>query len=103
MKCISCKAEIKEDAKFCPECGNKVIVVQKVQEIKNVPMIMKAAEAMEFLRMSRRMFYNFLSDKHNPIPFFLVGQDKRFITSELINWAKSRQTTNTCSRDLHVV
>lgn len=92
MKCSFCKVDINEDAKFCPSCGEKVIRHQKVQEFKSVPMIMKMDEAIEFLRVSRSMFYRLLVED-DPLPFFYVGRDKRFITSELVEWCKRNQTT----------
>jgi len=76
-------------AKFCPGCGSPVI---QPKEKNQIPAILKANEAMEFLRISRSLFYQLLSRPNDPIPFFPMGSRKRFITDELLAWAKRNQT-----------
>lgn len=93
MQCEFCKMEIEDNVKFCPECGEKVIVVQEIQKFQDVPLVMKVDEVMDLLRVSRSLFYKLLAQE-DPIPFFCVGRDKRFITSEVIEWAKRNQTTS---------
>ncbi|WP_110954746.1 zinc-ribbon domain-containing protein [Anaerosinus massiliensis] len=92
MQCTFCKKEIEDNVKFCPECGEKVIVMQELQKQQEVPMIMVTEELMRFIKVSRSMLYKLLAID-DPIPFFFVGSDKRFITSEVIEWAKRNQTT----------
>ena len=93
MQCAYCKNKIKNNVKFCPECGQKVIVVQEIQELQEVPLVMKVGEVIGLLRTSRTMFYKLLALENDPIPFFPLGSDKRFITSEVLEWAKRNQTT----------
>ena len=40
MKCANCKAEIQDDAKFCPECGEKIL--------PNEPFTLKLEEQEEY-------------------------------------------------------
>lgn len=93
MKCHSCNTELKGKTKFCPECGEKVLIVQEVEQPQTVKMILKFAEAADFLRISKPTLYDLLNDPENPIPYLPIKADKRFITSELIEWAKKSQKT----------
>lgn len=91
MKCAFCHALIPEKSKFCPECGQKHIVVQEEQKVKEIPPILMVEEAAELLRVSKSMFYELLALPNDPVPWFPIGKHKRFITEELLAWAKRNQ------------
>lgn len=98
LKCHFCNAEIKINAKFCPECGQKVVIIQQAQPQQVVKMILTIDGAADFLSVSKPTIYKLMSLKSNPLPFFPMCSDKRFITSEIIEWAKKNQTS---LRELH--
>jgi len=88
MQCTQCKSDIPQDAKFCSRCGTAAPI--QVPEPKQIPPIMNVEEAMEFLRVSRATFYQLLSIEKDPLPYFNIGARKRFITDEILEWAKRR-------------
>ena len=88
--CIYCKTKLPKGAKFCPECGEKPAPEEELTQ-KRLDPILKLEEAAALLKVSKSMFYVMLGEEENPIPYFCIGRDKRFITTELLAWAKSRQ------------
>jgi excisionase family DNA binding protein len=87
--CKECNAKLSAANKFCPECGNPVPKEEpKVQEIKQFPPIMTLNQAAEFLGVSKCHMYSLI--KKDGLPWFPLGASKRFITDELISWAKKR-------------
>lgn len=89
MQC-KCGAAIPPKAKFCPECGISAPVETKIeiQPIKQVSHILTVNEASELLKISNSKLYELISRKE--IPWFPVGSHKRFLTQELLDWAKNR-------------
>jgi excisionase family DNA binding protein len=86
-----CGASIPVKAKFCPECGATAPRPEQkieMQPIKQVSHILTVGEASEFLKISRSKLYELISC--NEIPWFPVGSHKRFLTQELLDWAKNR-------------
>lgn len=91
MKCSSCKSDLNQESKFCPECGTAVpkpVPVQKVSEPKVFPPILNVKEAAEFLTISTPHLYTLI--RNDDLPWFPIGTHKRFLTEELIAWAKKR-------------
>ena len=88
--CIYCKAKLPKGAKFCPECGEKPFQEEESKP-KMFDPILKLAEAANLLKVSKSMFYLMLAERNDPIPYFSVGKDKRFITTEILAWARGRQ------------
>jgi len=94
MNC-KCGATIPAKAKFCPECGTTAPISDtkvEIQPIKQVAHILTVREASEFLKISSSKLYELISA--NEIPWFPVGSHKRFLTQELLDWAKSRTNCN---------
>ncbi|EIW19500.1 MULTISPECIES: helix-turn-helix domain-containing protein [Pelosinus] len=89
MQC-KCGITIPTKAKFCPECGTSAPVETKIeiQPIKQVSHILTVNEASVFLKISRSKLYELVSQ--DAIPWFPVGSHKRFLTQELLDWAKNR-------------
>ncbi|WP_373325677.1 helix-turn-helix domain-containing protein [Sporomusa paucivorans] len=91
--CPECRTELTPETKFCPECGKPAPkpepVYPKVQEPKQFPPIMNIQQVSEFLCISKCHIYRLI--KNEGLPCFPVGQHKRFITEEIMQWAKSRQ------------
>lgn len=54
------------------------------------PVIMTAPEVAELLRISLWSVYDL--SRRNEIPHFSVGRNKRFVKSEILNWAKGLHT-----------
>lgn len=93
MKC-NCGHEI-DIPKFCPHCGKPVPKVEPpfmASEAKPPPTIMTVQEIASFLHISKPTVYQLI--KEGGLPWFALGQHKRFITEEVIQWAKSQQRTN---------
>ena len=87
--CKECNAKLSAANKFCPECGKPVPKeIPKVQEIKQFPPILTLGQAVEFLNISRCHIYTLI--KNEGLPWFPMGTRKRFITDELLLWAKNR-------------
>jgi len=94
MTC-NCGAKIPIKAKFCPECGIPAPVPEskiEIHPIKQVPHILTVGEASAFLRISRSKLYELIST--NSIPWFSVGSHKRFLTQELLDWARKQINYN---------
>jgi len=93
LKCEKCGIHLTEGINFCSECGTPVPKPQpKVQDIqgkREFPPILTVDLAAEFLCVTRCHIYTLI--KTDGLPWFQMGKSKRFITDELINWAKSRQ------------
>jgi len=90
-----CGAKIPIKAKFCPECGVSAPLPDikvEIQPIKQMAHILTIGEASEFLKISRTKLYELISQ--NKIPWFPVGAHKRFLTQELLDWAKSQSNQN---------
>lgn len=85
MICKHCKTELPDGAKFCLGCGKPAPQPKQVQQVKQIPPILTVNEAAELLKISRWKIYDLL--KNNEIPFFTVGQRKRFVTNQLLEWA----------------
>jgi excisionase family DNA binding protein len=88
-----CGASIPVKAKFCSEYGSSVPVPEikyKVLPIKQVSHILTVNGASGFLKISKSKLYELIS--RNEIPWFPVGTHKRFLTQELLDWAKKRST-----------
>lgn len=94
MPC-KCGAKIPLKAKFCPECGTVAPVIEtkiEMQPIKQVAHILTVGEAADFLKISKSKLYELISQ--NKIPWFPVGSHKRFLTQELLDWAKNQVNSN---------
>lgn len=91
MQCSFCPASIPDGAKFCPECGKQQPVIVPKEEAKAIPPILKIDEAAELLRISRSYLYRLLARPDDPVPWFPLGKSKRFITEELLAWARRNQ------------
>jgi len=94
MNC-KCGAKIPAKAKFCPECGCSAPIPDikvEIQPIKQVAHILTVQEASEFLKISSSKLYELINE--NDIPWFPVGSHKRFLTQELLDWARSRTSGN---------
>ena len=93
MECKSCKTKVQNSTKFCPECGKPIPKEEpKPVEIKPTPptpAIMTIQQLAEFLNVSKPTVYYLI--KENGLPWFPIGQHKRFITEEVIQWAKTKQ------------
>lgn len=94
MPC-KCGATIPQKVKFCSECGASAPIETKIeiQPIKQVSHILTVSEASEFLKISNSKLYELISQ--NSIPWFPVGSHKRFLTQELLDWAKKRSAVIT--------
>ena len=90
-ECKSCKTKVSDATKFCPECGKPIPKPEPKleQNVKPMPTIMTVQQVAEFLKVSKPTVY-LLIREHN-LPWFPIGQCKRFITDEIIQWAKTRQ------------
>lgn len=92
--CKGCNAKLSEAHKFCPECGKpvpkEVPKVQIVQEVKQFPPILTIDLAAEFLKVSKCHIYTLID--YEGLPWFPLGPGnrKRFLTDELLSWAKNR-------------
>lgn len=94
MSC-KCGAKIQNKAKFCSECGCSVPVPElnvEIQPIKQVAHVLTVSEAADFLKISTSKLYELIS--RNEIPWFPVGSHKRFLTQELLDWAKNKIKRN---------
>lgn len=94
MNC-KCGTEIPTKAKFCPECGASAPIPEvkvEIQPIKQVAHILTVKEATEFLKISRSKLYELINK--NEIPWFPVGSHKRFLTQELLEWARNQMKRN---------
>lgn len=88
--CANCKVDLPKGAKFCPDCGAPI--PQEEKDSQKNPAILMPEEAMSFLRISRSTFYQLLGREKDPIPYFPIGKhNKRFITEEILAWAKRNQ------------
>ena len=94
IHCPECKTELSEQAKFCPECGKPVPKPEPKEELKEETYspVLKVDGAAKLLKISRCYVYTLINEEG--LPWFPIGKDKRFLASELLEWAKSRQIVN---------
>lgn len=93
MNCKYCNASISQNVKFCPECGKASPMPDPKPEIQVqiVPPIMTIQELAKFLRISKPTVYQLIREG---MPWFPICGHKRFLTDEILLWAKSRQNTS---------
>lgn len=102
MQC-KCGAEVPESAKFCQECGKRVpkpkTKIPKVADelvIRQVEPILTIKEAAQLLRVSEWMMYELI--RQNKIPYFTIGNRKRFRTTTLLEWAGEQEVITTAEQ-----
>jgi excisionase family DNA binding protein len=83
MQCLNCKTKLSAIAKFCPECGTPIPKPESLLESAKEE-ILTTYEAAEFLKISRWKIYDLIRKKQ--IPYKLVGTQKRFLRTQLIEW-----------------
>jgi excisionase family DNA binding protein len=90
MNCKYCNADIPENVKFCPECGKASPMPDPEPEpqVQFIPPIMTIEEVAKFLKVSKPTVYNLI---RKGMPWFPVGGHRRFITDEIVEWAKQIQ------------
>ncbi|ACV64387.1 excision promoter, Xis [Desulfofarcimen acetoxidans DSM 771] len=95
MKC-KCGTELAESIKFCPECGKKVEKPKPIPQsaetvIMQLQPLLTFNEATKLLRICRNTLYSLI--EKGEIPFVVIGNRKKFLTKELLEWVASKQTT----------
>ncbi len=89
MKCIKCKTELPEAAKFCHACGAEQPKPEPVlKEPAQLPPVMTVAELASALKVSRPQVYILI--ERDGLPFTTLGSHKRFIWEDVLAWLKSR-------------
>ncbi len=95
-----CGAGLPKGAKFCMECGAKAPkrkpkypTIADELYINKVDPVLTVKEAAVLLKVSEWMIYELTYQ--NKIPFFQIGNRKRFRTSELLEWASKQKEITT--------
>jgi excisionase family DNA binding protein len=91
---ITCKCGVDapEGAKFCFACGKRLpkpkLLPPEIEAhvIRQVDPVLKHAEACKFLKCSAWMLYELGNE--SKIPFFKVGNRRRYYTQDLIDWMR---------------
>jgi excisionase family DNA binding protein len=93
--CKHCNIPAPEGSRFCPACGKR-IPKPKMQPAIDDQLVIKQTDAVltvkgvcGFFHISEWKIYDLM--KQHKIPFFMVGEHKRFLTSDLIEWARDQE------------
>lgn len=94
--CPRCETEGTPGSRYCQYCGTKLKFQrfnlresEKQPNIKQFPPVLTVKETAELLRISRSTVYELI--KQGEIPFFQIGNKKRFRTEQVLNWAAERE------------
>lgn len=92
LTCKHCGKEAPEGAKYCAYCGKRLPRPKlpppeiEAHVIRQVDPVLKHAEACKFLKCSPWMLYEL--GNQGKIPFFKVGNRRRYYTQDLIDWLR---------------
>lgn len=90
--CKHCGKEALEGARFCAFCGKRLPRPKlpppeiEAHVIRQVDPVLKHKEAARFLKCSEWMLYEL--GNQGKIPFFKVGNRRRYYTQDLVEWMR---------------